>query len=74
MSSGVGNPVDCYFCKTCSANPYHHQNVMGADQIVIRTVLLDQGKGFEPGAEIYGKEKMNWEKEVAETFPHLPPQ
>jgi hypothetical protein len=41
--------------------------------VVIRTVLLDQGKEFEAAAEIYGKDKMSWEKEVAHTFDVLPP-
>lgn len=47
---------------------------MGPDTIVVRTSLLDQGSSFTPGAEIYGKAKMPWEKEVAQTFETLPPQ
>jgi len=47
---------------------------MGPDTIVVRTSLLDQGNQFTPGAEIYGKVRMPWEKEVAKTFETLPPQ
>lgn len=47
---------------------------MGPDTIVLRTGLLDEGiKKFEPQAEIFGKAKLGWEKEVAETFHTLPP-
>jgi len=43
------------------------------DKIVVRTILLDQGKSIKPGAEIYGKARLPWEKEVAQTFETLPP-
>ena len=46
---------------------------MGDDKIIARTVLLDKGKEFDASAEIYGKDKLKWEKEVAQTFPVLPP-
>jgi len=47
---------------------------MGPDTIVVRTALLAQArKEFDVGAEIYGKDKMKWEKEVATTFDALPP-
>lgn len=40
----------------------------------MRTILLDGGKDkFTPGAEIFGKARMGWEKEVATTFETLPP-
>jgi len=35
--------------------------------------LLDGGKDILPGAEIYGKARLPWEKEVAQTFETLPP-
>jgi hypothetical protein len=38
---------------------YHHQTVMG-DKIVVRTILLDQGKPIQPGAEIDGKARLPW--------------
>lgn len=47
---------------------------MGDDKVVLRTVLLKEGKDFEPAAEIFGKDKLSWEKEVAHTFEVLPPQ
>lgn len=48
---------------------------MGPDTIIVRTGLLTEGrKNFSPGAEIFGKDKMSWEKEVAQTFEVLPPQ
>jgi len=48
---------------------------MGDDTIITRTGLLAEGrKSFPVGAEIFGKDKMSWEKEVATTFEVLPPQ
>lgn len=43
------------------------------DKVVVRTILLDSGKDLKPGAEIYGKVRLPWEKEVAQTFETLPP-
>jgi hypothetical protein len=43
------------------------------DKIVVRTILLDQGKSLKAGAEIFGKDRLPWEKEVAQTFEVLPP-
>jgi len=68
-----GNEVQCYYCPSCTSHPYHVQTVM-PDKIILRTVLLEKGKEFDAAAEIYGKDKMSWEKEVATTFPVLPPQ
>ncbi|KAL9090944.1 MAG: hypothetical protein Q9159_001687 [Coniocarpon cinnabarinum] len=68
-----GKSVNCYFCPNCTAHAYHHQEVMGPDTIVIRTILLQGGKDFSPSAEIFGKAKMKWEPESAKTFETLPP-
>ena len=47
---------------------------MGPDKIVLRTALLEEGvKTFKPAAEIFGKARLPWEKEVAQTFETLPP-
>jgi hypothetical protein len=47
---------------------------MGPDTIVVRTGLLTEGiKNFQPGAEIFGKDRLSWEKEVAQTFDVMPP-
>ena len=65
-----------YYCKNCTAHVYHHQEVLGDDKIVLRTGLLDNGSlgaGFKPAAEIYGKARFGWEKEVAQTFEVMPP-
>ena len=43
------------------------KTVMG-DKIVVRTILLDQGKSLKAGAEIFGKDRLSWVKEVAQTF------
>ena len=67
-----GKPVHCYFCPNCTTHVYHHQTVMG-DTVVARTILLDGGKDFPLEAEIYGKDKLTWEKEIAQTFEVLPP-
>jgi hypothetical protein len=48
--------------------------VMGPDTIILRTGVLDKGiKDFVPVAEIFGKARLGWEKEVAQTFDTLPP-
>lgn len=53
---------------------YHQQEALGDDKIVLRTVLLDgPGAGFKPAAEIFGKARFDWEKEVAQTFETMPP-
>ena len=72
-SGDSGKEVICYYCPNCTTHPYHHQTVHGPDTIVLRTVLLEKGKAFEPAAEIYGKERLTWVKEVATTFDVLPP-
>ncbi|EOD48466.1 hypothetical protein GTA08_BOTSDO11609 [Neofusicoccum parvum] len=69
-----GKPVNCYYCPNCTTHPYHHQTALGDDKIVLRTGLLDEGKQFKPAAEIFGKAKLSWEKEVATTFETLPPE
>jgi len=43
------------------------------DKYVVRTVLLDNGKNFGPGAEIFGKVRLSWVPEVAQTFEGAPP-
>ncbi|KAH7121111.1 Mss4-like protein [Dendryphion nanum] len=69
-----GKAVDCFFCKNCTSHIYHHQHVMGPDTIILRTGLLPKGqKEFQPAAEIFGKAKLHWEKEVAQTFDTMPP-
>ncbi|RAR02605.1 hypothetical protein DDE82_005693 [Stemphylium lycopersici] len=69
-----GKSVHCYYCKNCTAHVYHHQEALGPDSIVLRTGLLEQGvKNFKPGAEIFGKDRLPWEKEVATTFDVMPP-
>ncbi|EME45997.1 hypothetical protein DOTSEDRAFT_70116 [Dothistroma septosporum NZE10] len=69
-----GKGVNCYYCPKCTTHIYHHQEVMGPDTIIARTALLKDGRDkFDVGAEIYGKAKMKWEKEIAQTFETLPP-
>ena len=70
----VGKAVNCYYCPKCTTHIYHHQEVMGPDTIIARTGVLKEGRdNFKVSAEIYGKAKMPWEKEVAQTFDTLPP-
>ena len=74
VPSFAGKSVKCYYCPKCTTHIYHHQEVMGPDTIIARTVLLDGARqNFGVGAEIYGKAKMKWEPEVAQTFETLPP-
>lgn len=65
-----GKSVDCFYCGNCTF--YHHQAIMGND-MVVRTILLKDRKSLPPGAEIYGKARLSWEKEVATTFDTMPP-
>ncbi|KAH7400030.1 Mss4-like protein [Cadophora sp. MPI-SDFR-AT-0126] len=67
-----GKSVSCFYCPNCTSHVYHHQEVMGND-IVVRTGLLEDGKSLKPGAEIYGKARLPWVAEVAQTFETLPP-
>ncbi|KAK4956085.1 hypothetical protein LTR66_013398 [Elasticomyces elasticus] len=67
-----GKGVNCYYCPNCTSHAYHVKEAM-PDKAVIMTVLLDGGKDFKPVAEIYGKAKMSWEPESAQTFETMPP-
>ncbi|KAL6702808.1 hypothetical protein ACN47E_000944 [Coniothyrium glycines] len=69
-----GKSVHCYYCKNCTSHVYHQQEALGPEKIVLRTGLLTEGiKKFQPGAEIFGKDRLPWEKEVAQTFEVMPP-
>lgn len=69
-----GRDVHCYYCKVCTSHVYHQQEALGPDSIVLRTGLLTEGiQKFQPGAEIFGKDRLSWEKEVAQTFDGMPP-
>ncbi|KAK3650969.1 hypothetical protein LTR56_006020 [Elasticomyces elasticus] len=69
-----GSSVNCFYCPKCTTHIYHHQEVMGPDTIILRTSLIPEGRSdWDVGAEIYGKAKMKWEKEIATTFETLPP-
>ncbi|KAL9604244.1 MAG: hypothetical protein Q9219_000642 [cf. Caloplaca sp. 3 TL-2023] len=68
-----GNVVHCYFCPDCSSHAYHHQTVMGDDMIVVRTPTLEGSGEFPVVAEIYGKDRLKWQPELAQTFPAAPP-
>ncbi|KAJ4319223.1 hypothetical protein N0V94_004012 [Neodidymelliopsis sp. IMI 364377] len=69
-----GKSVHCYYCKNCTAHVYHAQEALGPDSIVLRTGLLQDGlRQFEPKAQIYTKDRLGWEKEVAQSFEEMPP-
>ena len=38
------------------------------DKIVIRTGLLEGSKKFPVAAEIFGKDRLSWQPELAKTF------
>lgn len=44
------------------------------DKLVVRTILLEGGNKFPAGAELYGKVRLPWIKEVATTFETTPPE
>ncbi|CAG8953192.1 hypothetical protein HYFRA_00003393 [Hymenoscyphus fraxineus] len=68
-----GKAVRCYFCPNCTSHAYHHQEIMG-NNIVVRTMLLESARSMPPGAEIFGKARLPWVKEVAQTFDTMPPE
>lgn len=68
-----GKPVHCYYCPNCTSHLYHHQTVLGEDQIVIRSGLLEGSADFPVVFEIYGKERLSWQPEIAQTVPAAPP-
>ncbi|KAL9631721.1 MAG: hypothetical protein Q9164_005734 [Protoblastenia rupestris] len=68
-----GKPVNCYYCPNCTAHVYHHQTVLGP-KIVVRTGLLQDSKGFPVVAEIFGKDKLKWQPQIAEKMFEGPPE
>lgn len=69
-----GKNVHCFYCRNCTSHVYHQQEALGPDSIVLRTGLLTEGiQKFQPGAEIFGKDRLGWEKAVAQTFAVMPP-
>lgn len=48
---------------------------MGPDKLVVRTVFLEGHREFKVPAELYGKDRFSWQKEVdgAHTFEEAPP-
>ena len=66
-----GKPVNCYYCPNCTSHIYHHQTVLGP-KIVVRTALLKASDAFPVKAEIFGKDRLGWQKEIAQTFPGPP--
>ncbi|KAI4130124.1 MAG: hypothetical protein LQ338_001899 [Usnochroma carphineum] len=66
-----GNPVHCYYCSNCTSSPYHHQTVLG-DKYVVRTGLLEGSKDWKVALEIFGKDRLTWQPEVAQTMPGAP--
>lgn len=43
------------------------------DEIVIRTALLKGSRDFKVAAEIFGKDRLGWQPELAHTFEGPPP-
>jgi len=70
-----GNDTVCYFCGTCTANPYHHQKVLGPDKIVVRTVFLKGADKWDKvPAEVYAKDRWSFQPKIAaESFDVMPP-
>lgn len=53
---------------------HHHQQVMGPDQIVLRTALLEGTEGWPVGAEIFCKDMYKWENKTASATFDGPPE
>ena len=69
----LGKPVNCYYCPNCTAHVYHHQTVLGS-KIIIRTGLIQGGKKFPVAAEIFGKDKLDWQPAIAPKVFDGPPE
>lgn len=54
-----GKKVHCYYCGNCTSHVYHWQEVMG-DEVIVRTVLLEGGRGWDVGGEIFGEGRLGW--------------
>lgn len=65
--------MQCYFCQNCGSHVYHHQDAMGPDTIIAKTMNLEGAKDFQPKLEVYGKARLPWVREVAQTFEAMPP-
>lgn len=63
--NGTGNPTHCYYCPNCTAHVYHHQTVHGP-KIIVRTSLLKEIRDLPVAAEIYGKDRLSWQPQIAE--------
>lgn len=48
---------------------------MGPDKLVVRTIFLNGAPDFKVAAELYGKDRFSWQKEIegAKTFDAAPP-
>jgi len=70
-----GNDTDCFFCTTCGSVPYKIQHIMGPGKVVIRGSLLkDSDEWGKPAAEVYGKDKAEWQPQVGGAiFETVPP-
>ena len=65
--TNTGKPVNYYYYPNYTAHIYHHQTVLGP-KIVVRTGLLRGSNQFAVAAEIFGKDRLGWQSEVAKTF------
>ncbi|EPE30684.1 Mss4-like protein [Glarea lozoyensis ATCC 20868] len=72
LGNSFPSSKDSLTTTDCTSHAYHHQEVMG-DKVVVRTGLLESAAKMKPAAEIYGKARYGWEKEVAQTFDTMPP-
>ncbi|KAL0640614.1 hypothetical protein Q9L58_000280 [Maublancomyces gigas] len=64
-----GNPVDCYYCPTCTTHIYHHEKVLG-DRYTMHTLLFEDEKLKERPIEmeLFGKYRMPYQPEIAKTY------
>ncbi|OCK97828.1 uncharacterized protein K441DRAFT_547080, partial [Cenococcum geophilum 1.58] len=50
-------PVQCFYCGDYTSHTYHHQAAM-PDKVIVRTLLLDQGKDLPVGGEIFAEGRL----------------
>ena len=49
--------MQCFYCGDYTSHIYHHEAAM-LDKVIVRTLLLDQGKDLPVGGEIFAEGRL----------------
>ncbi|KAJ2906796.1 hypothetical protein MKZ38_010787 [Zalerion maritima] len=58
-----GKDVRCYYCGRCTSHVYHHQDAM-PEKVIVRTLLLEEGKEMGVGGEIFKEGRLGWVEDL----------